>query len=90
MTTKKMNMPAPKPDSETPQIETFATSPETSSEPTSSEVLSVPVSSLPKVVVCFDISALSHQKLNAIASDLKLPGYSQMTKEQLCEALLAL
>ena len=83
--TTKMNMPAPKPDSGIPQIETFATSPETSSD-----VLSVPVSSLPKVVVCFDISALSHQKLNAIASDLKLPGYSQMTKEQLCEALLAL
>lgn len=80
-----MNLPASNPNSETPQLETFATSPERSSD-----VLSVPVSSLPKVVVCFDISTLSHQKLNVIASDLKLPGYSQMTKEQLCEALLTL
>ena len=80
-----MNLPASNPNSETPQLETFATSPERASD-----VLSVPVSSLPKVVVCFDISTLSHQKLNAIASDLKLPGYSQMTKEQLCEALLTL
>ena len=80
-----MNLPASNPNSETPQLETFATSPERAFD-----VLSVPVSSLPKVVVCFDISTLSHQKLNAIASDLKLPGYSQMTKEQLCEALLTL
>ncbi len=80
-----MNLPASNPNSETPQLETFVTSPERSSD-----VLSVPVSGLPKVVVCFDINTLSHQKLNAIASDLKLPGYSQMTKEQLCEALLTL
>lgn len=80
-----MNLPTSNLNSETPQLETFGTSPERSSD-----VLSVPVSSLPKVVVCFDISTLSHQKLNAIASDLKLPGYSQMTKEQLCEALLTL
>jgi len=50
----------------------------------------VPEASLPKLVVCFDLTTLSLQKLQAIALDLKLPGYSHMTKEQLCEALLAL
>lgn len=83
-------MPAPAPESETPQLETFATSPETASEPTPSNVLGVPVDSLPKVIVCFDISTLSQRRLKAIAKDLKLPGYSRMTKEQLCEALQAL
>jgi hypothetical protein len=82
MAAKERNMPL-EPESKTPQ-------PEIASEPTQSDVLGVPADSIPKLVVCFDISTLSHQKLQAIASDLKLPGYSQMTKEQLCEALLAL
>lgn len=51
---------------------------------------SVPKAYLPKLVVCFDISTLSLENLQAIALDLKIPDYSSMTKEQLCEALLAL
>ncbi len=45
---------------------------------------------LPKLVVCLDISTLSLKKLKAIANNLKLPDYSQMTKGQLWEILLAL
>lgn len=66
------------------------TAPETAVERTPSTISSVPEASLPKLVVCFDISTLSLQELKAIARDLKLPGYSCMKKEQLCEALLAL
>lgn len=56
----------------------------------SSNDLSVSVDSLPKLVACFDLNTLSHRKLKAIASDLKVPGYSRMTKVELCKALLAL
>jgi hypothetical protein len=66
------------------------TAPETAVECTPSTVSCVPEASLPKLVVCFDISTLSLQDLKTIALDLKVPGYSHMTKEQLCEALLAL
>lgn len=59
-------------------------------EHTPSNVESVPEASLPKLIVCFDISKLSLQNLKAIAKDLKVSGYNSMTKEQLCEALLAL
>lgn len=62
----------------------------TAVEHTSSSVESVPEDSLPKLVVCFDIETLSLQDLQAIAKDLKVPDYSNMTSEQLCEALLAL
>lgn len=55
-----------------------------------SSVESVPEASLPKLVVCFDISTLSLEDLQAIAKDIKVPGYSNMTSEQLCQALLAL
>ena len=50
----------------------------------------IPEAALPKLVVCFDLSTLSLQELQTIASDLNLPDYDQMTKEQLCETLLAL
>lgn len=80
-------MPALETELETSQPEILGTLPETASESTPSN-LGVSVDSLPKVVMCFDISTLSHRKLKAIAADLKLPGYSRMTKQQLCEALL--
>lgn len=64
--------------------------PEKAVERTPSTVSCVPEASLPKLVVCFDISTLSHENLKAIADDLKIPGYSRMTKQQLCSALLAL
>ena len=82
-------MPALDTELETSQPKTLGTLPETTSESTPSN-LGVSVDSLPRVVMCFDISTLSHRKLKAIATDLKLPGYSRMTKEQLCEALLLL
>lgn len=50
----------------------------------------IPEASLPKLVVCFDLDTLSLQELHAIASDLNVSEYTQMTKEQLCETLLAL
>lgn len=62
----------------------------TAVEPKPSSIESVPEASLPKLVVCFDISTLSLEDLQAIAKDIKVPGYSNMTSEQLCEALLAL
>ena len=86
MAVNKNNMPALETESATPK-------PETGSFEVSNHIdnaLSVQVDSLPKLVMCFDINTLSHQNLKAIASDLKVPDYSQMTKEQLCEALLAL
>lgn len=58
--------------------------------PTSSSDESVAEASLPKLVMCFDINTISLQDLQAIAKDLKLPGYSSMTSEQLCQALLDL
>ena len=64
--------------------------PEQTDHSTHSSHLSVAVSDLPKVVVCFDINTLSHRKLKVIASDLKVPGYSRMTKAELCEVLLGL
>ena len=73
---------------DTSQPATLATLPEPSEFTPSNSGVSV--DSLPKVVMCFDISTLSHRKLKTIAVDLKLPGYSRMTKEQLCEALLLL
>ena len=81
-------MPALETELETSQPETLGTLPEPSESTPSNSGVSV--DSLPKVVMCFDISTLSHRKLNTIAADLKLPGYSRMTKEQLCEALLLL
>ena len=75
--------------SETPQPEDHA-SLEIADGQRSSEDSAVSVEDLPKVVVCFDLNTLSHRKLKAIASDLKLPGYSRMTKAELCEALQAL
>lgn len=66
------------------------TTPEPAVEHSSSSVEPVPEASLPKLVVCFDINTLSLQNLQAIALDLKVPGYSEMTKEQLCSTLLAL
>ena len=80
-------MPALETELETSQTEPLGTLPESESTPSNS---GVSVDSLPKVVMCFDISTLSHRKLKTIAVDLKLPGYSRMTKEQLCEALLLL
>lgn len=71
-------------------ISALETESEAVSNHTDPNALSVEVDSLPKLVMCFDINTLSQQNLKAIASDLKLPDYSQMTKEQLCEALLAL
>ena len=50
----------------------------------------VPEAALPKLVVCFDLDTLSLQDLQTIASELSVPEYTQMTKEQLCETLLAL
>lgn len=64
--------------------------PEIAVELTPSTDSSVPYASLPKLVVCFDITTLSLQDLNAIAKDLKVPDYNCMTKEQLCSTLLAL
>ena len=87
MADHKSNMLALDTDPETASPETA--SPEVSNH-TDSNALSVPVDSLPKLVMCFDINTLSQQNLKAIASDLKLPNYSRMTKEQLCESLLAL
>jgi len=66
------------------------TTPEPAVEHTSSSVEPVPEASLPKLVVCFNINTLSLKNLKAIAKDLKVPGYSRMTKEQLCSTLLAL
>lgn len=66
------------------------TTPEPAVERTVASVSSVPEENLPKLVMCFDISTLSLQNLKTIAEDLKVPGYSNMTKEQLCETLLAL
>lgn len=65
---------------------------ETTVTPTtlSTAVEGVTEAALPKLVVCFDISTLSLKNLQAIAKDLKVPGYSQMTSEQLCKALLSL
>lgn len=89
-------------DSET-KTTTSATTPSTATEGTFSTVLPepslpkddtsctiVPEAPLPKLVVCFDLDTLSLQDLQTIASDLNLPDYSQMTKEQLCETLLSL
>ena len=90
MDTKEKNIPALAPQTETLESETFTTSPESEFASTPSDILGVPVDSLPKLVVCFDITTLSHRKLKVIASGLKIPGYSRMTKAQLCEALLAL
>ena len=81
-------MPAPETDLEPSQPEPLGILPEISESTPSNSGVSV--DSLPKVVMCFDISTLSHRKLKTIAADLKLPGYSRMTKEQLCEALLLL
>lgn len=66
------------------------TTPDPAVESTASNVERVPEASLPKLVVCFDISTLSLENLQAIAKDLQIPGYTHMTKEQLCEVLLAL
>ncbi len=66
------------------------TTPETVVEAKPSTASGVPEDSLPKLVVCFDITTLSIQNLKAIAKDLKVPDYNRMTKEQLCELLLAL
>ncbi|MBV9389022.1 MAG: hypothetical protein JOZ78_21610 [Chroococcidiopsidaceae cyanobacterium CP_BM_ER_R8_30] len=75
--------------SETPQPKNDASIEIPDTPPASSDP-GVSVESLPKIVVCFDINTLSHRKLKAIASDLKLSGYSHMTKAELCQALLAL
>lgn len=66
------------------------TTPLTAVEGRSSSVSSVTAASLPKLVMCFDISTLTLQDLKTIASDLKVPSYSGMTKEQLCKVLVAL
>lgn len=66
------------------------TTPDPAVESTASDVNCVPEASLPKLVVCFDISTLTLENLKTIAKDLKIPGYTHMTKEQLCEVLLAL
>ena len=63
--------------------------PETVVEYQPSTARDMPEDSLPKLVVCFDITTISIQNLKAIAKDLKVPDYSHMTKEQLCEVLLA-
>ena len=69
----------------------FNSKKETTVPPTTpSSVESVPEASLPKLVMCFDISTLGLQDLHALAKDLKVPDFSSMTSEQLCEALLAL
>lgn len=86
MAANKSNIPLLETESETPQAETALL--EVSNR--TDNALSAPVDRLPKLVMCFDINTLSQQNLEAIASDLKVPNYSQMTKEQLCEALLAL
>jgi len=65
-----------------------ATTPSITDEGGSSAVIAE--AALPKLVVCFDINTLSLQDLQTIASDLRVPGYIHMDKEQLCEALLAL
>ena len=83
-------MPMLEPELETLYNQDSATPSQTGDTPTPSNSLSVSVDSLPKLVVCFDINSLSHRKLKAIASDLKVPGYSRMTKAELCKALLAL
>jgi len=90
MVAKEGNMSALEHKSEIPQNEDSVASFEIAGVPKSPNNLSVPVNSLPKLVVCFDINTLSQRKLKAIASDLKVPGYSRMTKAELCEALLAL
>jgi len=59
-------------------------------EHTSSSDTFLPEASLPKLIMCFDINTLSIQNLQSIALDLNVPGYSQMTKEQLCSTLLSL
>lgn len=82
-------MTAIKSESETPQYEAHAPI-EIADGQIYSEDSAVSVEDLPKVIVCFDLNTLSHRKLKAIASDLKLPGYSRMTKAELCEALQAL
>ena len=82
-------MTAIKSESETPQPEAHA-SIEIADGHISFEDSAVSVEDLPKVIVCFDLNTLSHRKLKAIASDLKLPGYSRMTKAELCEALSGL
>lgn len=81
-------MSALKPKSEIPQPENNVST--TVDASTDSDDPAVAAESLPKVVVCFDLNTLSHRKLKAIASDIKLPGYSRMTKAELCEALLGL
>lgn len=55
-----------------------------------STVARLPEANLPRLVMCFDITVLSLQDLKTIASDLKVPGYSTMTKETLCKVLLEL
>jgi len=91
MVTKQRNTPELESESETPQSEPLPNFPDTGDDPTTPfNDLGIIGDSLPKLVVCFDIGTMSHRKLKTIASDLKLPGYSRMTKTQLCEALLAL